>query len=383
MNTKFLLPLFFFTMVLFCSCRNTAVVVDVKEAVAIKDGLITINLDNLRQGELPPFDSLFTGYEYVVNKDTFQVSGWEVLRFDGDENFIGINVPYSHINLYDRMGNFIRRIGQQGMRENKGEFWEFFNYCIDPTHKMVYILANKQGKVFKYNYNGDFLGMTDVFTTPIDRNITEERMRGGAVSDLIACTPQGNLLVHYAYWSGNIPYNFYLFDGNNQIIASKKTMGKFNAKTRYMVEAKSYVYNECLHVIDFSDTAYVIKNQRFIPKYVFEQKYSLAKIVDSLGEGVNIYEIEQPVYQISNMRETDQYLFFSYVQANRKYLGDYTNRTYACYHKPTKQAFKICTEGTMKKWTKDSIRCSILTYQAFDKTLVYRNKEAVMKVYLK
>lgn len=356
------------------------------DAVSFKNGLVVIDLDKLEQGEPIPFDSLFTGYEYIVNeqKDTFRISGWEHLQFDGDKHFVGANIPASYINLYDKTGNFIRRIGEQGRKINQGQFNEIFNFCIDPANKMVYALAHKQGKVFKYNYTGQFCGTVDILTTAIDRSTSDGRLRESAISDFIALTPSGDLLVHYAYWNGNLPYNFCLIDKSNTVVSTQKTMNRFNGKTRYGIEANSYTYDGCLHVSDISDTIYAIRDRAFVPKYVLAQKYPLSKIADSLGCNVDLFQLDLPVYKINSMQETDRYLFFSYIELNRKYSGVMKDMVYAYYDKRTKKAFKICTAEKMKKWTKDSISVAVLTrLKHSDFIQISSNKQGIIKLYLK
>lgn len=365
---------------LVCSCQADESI----NAVSVNiNGLIDIDLDKLEYGEQIPFDSLCSGYEYIVNQagDTLQVSGWEYDVFDGCKHLAVGNVLKSTIKLYDSSGNFLNSIGKKDIDDHRPEFKDKIIFRMSPQKKIIYILANKHGKILKYSYDNQCLGSIDVLTTPILPGTQEEKLRGGAICDNISILPNENMLIHYAWWDGNQSlYNYCIMDDTGKILSTKKTGKAFNGKTELIGELKSYYYNNLLHVKDLSDTLYTIKENKFIPKYVFHSHLTLQKLIDTSHQYINVNNLKKDVgYKIVSINETDRYLFFLY-----RSLNGFLDSGYYCYlDKIKNKAFKICDYNNPCKFSPDSISIHAFTVNSFGAISIWPTKKGLIKLHLK
>ncbi|MEG1290356.1 MAG: hypothetical protein RR312_08195 [Bacteroidales bacterium] len=313
-------------------------------SVRIENDLVIINLDFLEKGDFIPFDSLYLGYERIkpiVNnlRDTFQYGVWDIYYRDRFNNIIEAGPVNNRVNIYDSIGNKLLEINKVGKRIETGEYRQLYEAIPSVTDSIIYLLLRKPSAIYKYDYKGAFKGYIPLKTVTYSKKNGYEKDLKGYLCDLIVPLSDGNLLIHYAYCGGNIEYNYFITNPNtNKILTTKKTMDDYNGRTRFLSEAKYYNYNNTLHTKDLSDTLYYIKNGEFIPKYVFEQKHTIKKFVDSLGVNVDIYNTGKESYIIDNLNETDRYLFFAYKVFNGTLPTQYFKVAY--YDKKNKKAFK-------------------------------------------
>lgn len=339
-------------------------------SVFLKDSTIHIDLDNLPYGEPLPFDSLYYGYDFVVNEvgANFTTSSWSTTYFDGEQNFLEGNLLNSSVCIYDTLGNLVRRIN-----EEEG----YFGFSFDTPNRFIYTLNIHNSVIRRYGYDGRLHNVIPVETGQRADNTK------GALCDRVAVTPEGNLLIHYAYWGGNREYNFGLMDSLGNIITTKKTMGGFCGKTRpVVVESFSYIYEDYLHVYDLSDTVFVIKNSRFIPKYVFTQTNPMKKMIKKYGNNVDINSIKEKVYRLSTLQENDRYLFFSFRTSNppkNTYLGADWKGGY--YDKQTGEAFITFGVYHMPHYTADSIGVSCVLIPPRGRMSLSGNEKGKIKLY--
>src|SRR5574344_1670284 len=120
---KYGLALLFISCCIICFCSNSCR--QASAAVDAKDSLIVINIDSLPNGPVPPLDEIFSHYSYVI--DTYgshfnEIPEWGYMMVTPVKGFRVFNLR-GKVELYDRKGNFLRRMGRDGVGYEGGVFF--------------------------------------------------------------------------------------------------------------------------------------------------------------------------------------------------------------------------------------------------------------------
>ena len=337
------------------------------------NNIITIDLDSMVNGDLVPLDSIYSGYSYIIDKhgEYYNYNGG--LAFgkhlcDERGNFILFDDLMNIVQLYDRNGNFIRYVGNKGIHPSKGE------YSPDGAkggagYGVVYIVDADHPILQKYSYGGAYIGGIPILTVDTKRNPELKSFFGMSVCDDIIPMPDGKIVVHYAYWSGNLPYNYCVISKNGTVISKRKTMGDANStfsKSLGLFQSRYYYYNKHLYVKDLSDTIYLVKDNMFLPKYVFKHKNSFSEVVHDFGSEFSLkdlYNAKRPINVFCSIQETKNYLFFSYFPyppASTQVNGYYDKRSRKTYKTfPGILSYKKRQKFNIQKDTSDFVYPSI------------------------
>src|SRR5574344_157260 len=387
---KYGLALLFISCCIICFCSNSCR--QASAAVDAKDSLIVINIDSLPNGPVPPMDSIYSGYKYIVDKYGSHFNddvSFGYMVYDENHNFITYDQSLSKVTLYDSTGNFKFYVGKSGQYSYKGEYQTSIARG-GAGNGIIYIVDDLHSIVQKYDYHNKYLGYFSISSVDIKRHPELNGMSKGKICDEVIPLPDGRLAVHYAYWAGNLQYNYVLMGRNNKIDATKKTMDKYNGvdKVAILPQSWHYYYNSSLYVKDLSDTVYCISGNRFIPKYVFETKNSLRKLVDAYGVNIidtEIFKLKKHYYRIGKIQETKNYLFFSFYSFPP---CGYIN--YCCYDKKTGKAYKMFLGGqepelkfSNQKDTTDYILANCFFYPIINNSSVGWGKKGRVRLYVK
>lgn len=304
----------------------------------VEDTVYTIDLDHLVQGAHPPLDEIFSHYSYVIDKygsHFNEIPEWGYMMVTPVNDFLIFNLSGT-VELYDRNGNFLRRIGRNGMDYKRGDFFsDHLRGSADSSH--IYIFDDAHSVIQKYTYGGKYLGCIKVMSIDIHKHPEKKNLLKGVICDGMVSLKDSYILLHYAYWSGDIPYNYVILNKRGNVVSSLRTMGKYDGVNNgTIMEMTCYHYRNMLYVKDLSDTLYMVRDNKFIPKYYFKQHNSLSNLTDSLGGKIDIFKVKRPLCIISSIQETDRYLFFSIYR-----FPPMSIFTYCYYDKMSHTAYKM------------------------------------------
>jgi hypothetical protein len=239
-----------------------------------------------------PVESFIGDYVTSLNANVLKISS----NYIASENF-----PFGgDLVLYDRNGKFIRKIAQKG--DGPGEYKSIRDVAIDEENALIYVLSHHPNKVFKYSLEGVFERIIDL----------------PARADKIAVSPSGRLLVHFPNWMGNLQYSCLLFDNKSDIVGKLKNNILYElgaGRSRWFDEGCYYIYNDRIHIKGVCDTLYVIENDRFIPKYVFDTG-------DNHSNRMTQAEYDGKI-RFYYIFETDLRILFSFRSGESWYVGYY------------------------------------------------------------
>jgi|LAHS01.1.fsa_nt_gb hypothetical protein len=333
---KYGLALLFISCCIICFCSNSCR--QASAAVDAKDSLIVINIDSLPNGPVPPLDEIFSHYSYVIDKygsHFNEIPEWGYMMVTPVNDFLIFNLSGT-VELYDRNGNFLRRIGRNGMDYKGGDFFsDHLRGSADSSH--IYIFDDAHSVIQKYTYGGKYLGCIKVMSIDIHKHPEKKNLLKGVICDGMVPLNDSYILLHYAYWSGDIPYNYVILNKRGSIVSSLRTMGKYDGVNNgTIMEMTCYHYRNILYVKDLSDTLYMVRDNKFIPKYYFKQHNSLSNLTDSLGGKIDMFKVKRPLCIILSIQETDRYLFFSIYR-----FPPMSIFTYCYYDKMSHTAYKM------------------------------------------
>ena len=185
------------------------------------------------------FDSI--SYIPIESKDGLLVSGPRRIKIS-DNYIIFFDGTTSELLLFDGSGRFIRKIAQRG--KGPGEYNFVQDLAIDEHNNIIYVLCNDNRKIFKYNFQGSFLG-----------NILLTKY-----VDAMDISSSNTILLHFPNWAGNLEYSWLLLNTNGDTInLFKNNIFYIPQKRNYWEsEAIYYRYRNQLHVKDKCDTLFVI-----------------------------------------------------------------------------------------------------------------------------
>lgn len=383
---KYGLALLFISCCIICFCSNSCR--QASAAVDAKDSLIVINIDSLLDGPVPPLDSIYSGYKYIVDKygSHFNDSpAFGNVIETSSNNFLIFDMTSVRVALYDSTGNFIRYIGSSGYNYNKGEYSsDLLRGAAD--NKYIYVFDDAHSIIQKYNYNGKYLGHIRVFSIDTISFPKKKNLFGGVVCDGIIPINNYRLLLHYAYWSGNIPYNYTITDNDGNVVSSIKTMGEYDGTSNgCLTEESHYYYNKTLYIKDLSDTVYAVLNDRFIPKYVFKQNNSFKHLTDSLGRKIDLFKVKNNPLRVRSIQEIGRYIFFSIYK-----FPPLSRITYCCYDKHSHTAYKMFDDDHIpaeklktQRDTSDFIYANCLVCPTNNNSVIGWGKKGRVRLYVK
>ncbi len=129
---------------------------------------VTINLEELtgKNSEEINLSTFIDSIEYVpLETNPKALIGNALLDIDVSDSFIFVTEG-SNILKFSRNGKFLHKIGSQG--KGSGQYLGLRNISLDEKKKIVYIYPNYNRKIFKYSFDGEYLG--DISFSGINTN---------------------------------------------------------------------------------------------------------------------------------------------------------------------------------------------------------------------
>ena len=291
-------------MILLTGCRNKKnntynsteypIIININEAVKNKiDFKLSEVVDSI---SYIPVESIIGDYVTYLAAT--------LLKFG--ENYI-ISENYEgggDVVCFDRSGKFVGKIARRGQGPGELPGMMIGELAIDEKHEIVYVLPGfSYNKIYKYDLKGSFLGEIALMHQ----------------AEKIAVSPSGQLLVHFPNWTGDLEYSCLLFDHEGNIVNKLKNniFYKFNEKKGRSREGLCYIYNDQIHVKDKCDTLFVVDNNSFQPKYVFNtgKNHSNNITQQEYDEKITFYTIF----------ETDDKVLFHF-QLNERWYNAYYDK---------------------------------------------------------
>lgn len=219
-------------------------------------------------------------------------------------NYIILYDGLSRLYCYDKNKQSIRRIANRG--KGPGEYNGIQEFVADEQNKIVYALTGSASvnTIFKYNFQGEFLGKI-----LLDEN-----------ADDIGLTEEGFLVIHYTNWTGKTQKQYSIIDNNGKLLNCYHNPFPYHLSGQRSVrlfDSNKYQYKNKLHMKDRSDTLYVFEGTQRHPKYIFKNSSSIDK------------------KQNLTSTEYDESLNFWYIfesDSRLQFAFPYQNKIHHCYY---------------------------------------------------
>lgn len=125
-----------------------------KKTIVNEDTVIIADFDLIKDTVDFPVSELVSELQiiHLENSDSALVSRYHTFA---SENYIGVYTMEDEYKLFDKQGNFVRKIGRQG--QGPGEYRYLYDSYIDEANHRIYLMPWMQKKLFMYNFDGRFL----------------------------------------------------------------------------------------------------------------------------------------------------------------------------------------------------------------------------------
>lgn len=114
---------------------------------------IKISNSKLLKASFADYMKDFDYLELKTNTDNYVSEISKVQQFK--DNFYVLDSKKSNLYVFDKNGNFIRKIGQRG--DGPGEYKDISDYVINTEKETISILSNLNIKIFEYDLQGKFI----------------------------------------------------------------------------------------------------------------------------------------------------------------------------------------------------------------------------------
>jgi len=164
---------------------------------------------------------------------------------------------------YSKNDKVLKKIANRG--GGPGEYSSVSSIVANERNNTIYALipfTSSGPSIYKYDFDGNFLGNIDL----------EER------ADAIGITEEGLLVAHIVNWSGFAKNQYIVMDDDGNIITKYANPFQYQLSAERQVfqsETASYTYKNEFHIKDKSDTLYVFRGDKRYPKYVFRNSSSI------------------------------------------------------------------------------------------------------------
>lgn len=330
------------------------IIIDIKEAIRNKaDYRLSDIVDSITY---LPVESLIGEYITFTDPNKIRIGGKYILCGDYFSK---------DLLLYNRNGTFIRKLAKRG--QGPWEYVYLDDLAIDEINETVYVLSRTNRKIFKYNFNGSFLGEIVV----------------GFLATKIVVSPDGRLLVHFQNETGELENSFLLLNHKGDTVNIHRNVLFYRPDdTRKPIFVNDngiyYIYDNKIHIKDRRDTLFIVENDRFIPKYVFNTG-------DNISNNMTQTEFANKL-QFRYILETyDKVLFEFRLEGNIWYRGYYDKNQAKAF---TSKEVAIINDiddtnnGVVKIKKTDILSFGFIysDYQYNDKMVMYRNSEFDMDI---
>jgi len=243
-----------------------------------------------------------------------------------ENNIVLMDFKSGKLLRFDREEKFLNVVANRGVEE--GDLFSYITHKIDQKNQIIYILD--WYKILKLSTNGDYLGSLTV--------LNAKKPEDGIPDDLIL-TPEGNLLIHINNYLGWAKYDYLIIDTLGNEISHhlvKTNYDRLKLPTKHQkLGIASYSYDNTLHVKDYGDTLFMIINNQFKPKYIFNSKLSLA------GKEVLTDRGHDSTLRYSNVFENKDFVIFKAIDQEYCYVGKYSKKKKKA--EIYKEAFSDCS----------------------------------------
>lgn len=228
-----------------------------------------------------------------------------------ENNIVLMDFKSGMLLRFDREEKFLNVVAKRGVEE--GDFFSYITHKIDEKNQVIYILD--WCKILKFSIHGNYLGSLTVLNPKIPED--------GVPDDLIL-TPDGNLLIHINNYLGWAKYDYTIIDTLGNEISHhlvKTNYDRITLPTKHQkLGIASYFYDNTLHVKDYGDTLFMIINNQFKPKYIFNSKLSLS------GKEVLTDKDHDSALRYSNLFENKDFVIFKAIDQENCYAGKYNKK---------------------------------------------------------
>lgn len=145
------ISLIIIVLLLFSSC---------KEEKSFEHSIYNTNVHEIKISNSKLLKASFADYikdfdylELKTNTDNYISEISKVQQFK--DNFYVLDSKKSNLYVFDKNGNFIRKIGQRG--DGPGEYKDIRDFVINTEKETISILSNRNIKIFKYDLKGNFI----------------------------------------------------------------------------------------------------------------------------------------------------------------------------------------------------------------------------------
>lgn len=211
---------------------------------------------------------------------------------------------------FDRAGKFLNRIGKSG--QGPGEYSQALCFSVDDTRKQIYLIDSFVKKVLVYSYEGDYLR-----TIPLE-------------VPTYMFVKNRDLFYYYDINYLRSKYELYQADSNGKIVKRAQTEDKIEAKFSlqmpffYQFDGNLYYKNTASEIIWQIDNSLNKKPVYIIDlgKYAKKEDAREFEIQGNKARAVN----KGNYRTVSDLFETDKYIFISYSQADKDCMAIYDKR---------------------------------------------------------
>ena len=243
-----------------------------------------------------------------------------------ENNIVLMDIKSGNIVRFDREEKYLNVVAKRGVEE--GDFFSYITHKIDEKNQVIYILD--WCKILKFSLHGNYLGSLTVLNPKIPED---------GIPDDLTLTPDGNLLIHVNNYLGWAKYDYLIIDtlGNeisHHLVKTNYDRTKLPTKHQKLGVA-SYFYDNTLHVKDYGDTLFMIINNQFKPKYIFNSKLSFA------GKEVLTDTDYDSALRYSNIFENKNFVIFKASNQENCYAGKYDKKRKKA--EMYKEAFADCS----------------------------------------
>jgi len=223
----------------------------------------------------------------------------------------------SQVYLFDRSGNYIRKIGSNG--RGPGEY-NTARLVVDPYNNLIRV--NGTGQIVTYDFGGNYIGSWN-YGFPTSQGIVID----------------ANSMMFHEY---NMPsqgddnrYSWHIIDMEGDTLRSiVNTLPRFNTPGLIVNTSPLYIYGGDAHFMEFGvDTLYYFKGGEIAPYAIFNQgRYKMEP--DFLATGSFRETLKDKTY-IADIFESDKYLYIKQMQ------GIILKTIYSLFDKDSGEFFRL------------------------------------------
>jgi len=279
-----------------------------------------------------PIESKSLVYVPLQMTDKSQISSIDKVVICDSSIFVKSD---NNLLQFDKEGKFIKTITPLG--QGPKDVIQIFDFSVDTSRKLIYILDFSGGKISIYNFNNEFLSSFPIACVPRNMEVinsdillTYINIMGNDKFKTVALTPKGDTLATASNYMKYTPTGFFL-------LPSIKNMEVFD---------KNMIIRQ-----NFNDTIfnYNPQTKSFKAKYIFD--FGGAKLpYDILGDEKKFNLNSSKYAYITDFTETNSYLYVNSTVYGKdaKYIFD--KKMHRCFVPENRNKGRLVKNGYHNFW---------------------------------